>query len=189
MNTKKVIAVIGMVVVASVGIAADEVKSLVPVFTSEGTEIAVNAKDGNKIKGWLPKDWVDNSEWAAVSATYSKLADPPKENVIAICIKVEKADEGQLQFTTWTKPTFKKGVKYVVEGWIRSKEKSGIKVGIRQPADPYEFYAEQDIEATAEWKQFTFEFSFTEDKEAFVMFTKQEAGSVDLAGLVVLEKK
>lgn len=186
---KKVIAALGLVAVASISIAAEEAASMLPAFGSEGTEIAVNAKDNNKIKGWLPKDWVDNSEWAAVSATYTKLTDAPKANVTAVSIKVEKVDDGQLQFTSWTKPTFKKGVKYVIEGWIRSKEKAGIKVGIRQPEEPYEFYAEQSLEGTEEWKQFTFEFSLNEDKEAFVMFYKQETGTVDLAGLVVREKK
>ena len=183
------IAVIGMAVVTSVGFAADDVKSLVPVFSAEGSDIDVKAKDGNKIKGWLPKDWVDNSEWAAVSAVYSKLPDPPKENVVAIRIKVDKADEGQLQLTTWTKASFKKGVKYVVEGSIRSKESSGIKVGVRQSGDPYEMYADQTLDATPDWKPFTFEFSLTEDKDAILMFQKTETGSVDLAAPVIHEKK
>jgi hypothetical protein len=164
-------------------------ESLLPVFGPGGAEFTIKAKDDNKTKGWLPKDWVDNSEWAAVSATYSKLTDPPKEGVAAVRIKVEKVDEGQLQLTTWTKPTFKKGVKYVITGWIRSADNSGLKVGVRQPAEPYEFYAEQDLTADKEWKPFTFDFSFSEDKEGFVMFTKQDTGTVDLAGLVVSEKK
>ena len=163
--------------------------SLLPAFGSGGTEFTVKAKNENKTKGWLPKDWVDNTEWAAVSATYSKLADGPKEGVTAVRIKVEKVDEGQLQLTTWTKPVFKKDVKYTVTGWIRSAENSGIKAGVRQVGEPYEFYAEQDLTAEKEWKPFTFEFTFTEDKEAFVMFTKQDTGTVDLAGLVVSEKK
>ncbi len=172
---------------ASTAFTADE--SLLPAFGSAGAEFSVKAKDNNTTKGWLPKDWVDNSEWAAVSATYSKLTDGPKEGVAAVRIKIEKVDEGQLQLTSWTKPVFKKGVKYALTGWIRSAESSGIKAGIRQPGEPYEFYAEQDLTADKEWKPFTFEFSFTEDKEAFVMFTKQDTGTVDLAGLVVSEKK
>ena len=172
---------------ACAGFADDQ--SLLPVFGSAGAEFTVKAKDGNTTKGWLPKDWVDNSEWAPVSATYTKLNDPPKEGVTAVRIKVEKVDEGQLQLTSWTKPVFKKGVKYVIAGWIRSAENAGIKIGVRQPAEPYEFYAEQDLTAVSEWKPFTFDFSFAEDREAFVMFTKQETGTVDLAGLTVREKK
>ena len=60
---------------------------------------------------------------------------------------------------------------------------------MRQPGEPYEWYAEQDISAGSEWKPFTFDFSFGEDKEAFVIFTKQDTGTVDLAGLEVREKK
>ena len=164
-------------------------QGLLPVFGSAGAEFTVKAKDGNATKGWLPKDWVDNSEWAPVSATYTKLNDPPKEGVTAVRIKVEKVDEGQLQLTSWTKPVFKKGVKYVITGWIRSAESAGIKIGVRQVGEPYEFYAEQDLTAVSEWKPFTFDFSFTEDREAFVMFTKQETGTVDLAGIAVREKK
>src|SRR2546425_12743650 len=101
-----------LIAFAFAGFAAEEAQSLLPAFGPAGAEFTVNAKDGNKTKGWLPKDWVDNTEWAAVSATYTKLNDPPKEGVTAVRIKVEKVDEGQLQLTSWTKPNFKTGVKY-----------------------------------------------------------------------------
>lgn len=175
---------------AALPLTAQETKSLVPVFGTEGKEHTLKAKDSHKITGWLPKDWVDNSEWAAVTITYSKLPDPPKEGVGAIRIHVAKVDEGQMQLTTWAgKLTYKKGVKYVVEGWVRSKDRAELKVGIRQQGDPYEFYAEQDLATTPEWKRFTFNVAFTEDKEGVVMFTKPEVGTVDLAGVVVSEKK
>ena len=189
MNMRRFLSTVAIAAFAATTLAAEEVQSLLPPFGPDGAPVATNAKDGNKLSGWLPKDWVDNTEWAAVSATYSKLADPPKEGVTAIGIKVTKVDEGQLQLTSWTKPTFKKNVKYAVEGWIRSKESAGLKAGIRQTGEPYEFYAEQALEATPEWKRFSFAFSLTEDKEAFVMFTKQETGAVDLAGVVVREQK
>jgi hypothetical protein len=175
---------------ASVAAFAQETKSLVPTFGIEGREFDLKAKDGHKIKGWLPKDWVDNSEWAAVTINYSKLADPPKEGVGAVRIQVAKVDEGQMQLTSWAgKLTFKKGAKYVVEGWVRSKDRADFKVGIRQPGDPYEFYSEQELSTTPEWKTFKFNVSFSDDKEAVVMFTKPEAGTVDLAGVTVREQK
>ena len=87
------------------------------------------------------------------------------------------------------KLTFKKGAKYVVEGWVRSKDRADFKVGIRQPGDPYEFYSEQELSTTTEWKTFKFNVSFSDDKEAVVMFTKPEAGTVDLAGVTVREQK
>lgn len=189
MNLKQLLLSLAAAALASTVLAADGVKSLLPAFGPEGAEVSVAAQNGNKCSGWLPKEWVDNTEWASVSATYSKLSDPPKEGVTAVGIHVTKVEEGQLQLTSWTKPTFKKDVKYAVEGWIRSKDSSGIKVMIRQPGEPYESFAEQDLAASAEWKPFSFPFSFTEDKDAFVMFTKAETGAVDLAGLVVREQK
>jgi hypothetical protein len=131
MKLKLFVFAIASVVIASVCPAADETKSLLPAFGPDGQEITTKTKDDNKVTGWVPKDWVDNSEWAPVAATYTKLSDPPKEGVTAIRIKVEKVSDGQLQFTSWTTPKFKKGVKYVVEGCIRGKDAS-IKVGIRQ---------------------------------------------------------
>jgi hypothetical protein len=189
MRLNKFSSVIAIAALATSILAADEIKSMLPAFGPEGADFTTNAKDGNKITGWAPTQWTDNSEWAAVSATYTKLSDPPKEGLTGVGIKITKVDEGQMQFTSWTKPTFKKDMKYVVEGWIRSKENSGIKIGIRQPGEPYEFFAEQDLSTTAEWKQFSFPFSFTEDKDAFVMFTKADAGAVDLAGITVHEQK
>ncbi len=169
--------------------SADEPKSLLPAFGPDGKEFNSKGKGGHTLRGWLPKDWVDNSDWAAVNASYLRLSDPPKEGVTAIRINVEKVDDGQLQLTSWTKPKFQKGVKYVIEGWVRSKENSGITLGARQPDEPYEFYTEQALETGSEWKRFAFEFTLSESKEAFVMFYKQDAGTVDLAGIVVREKK
>jgi hypothetical protein len=189
MNTRLFFAVAAACVSTLTAFSADELKSLMPAFGPDGKEFTATGKDDHKLKGWLPKDWVDNSDWAAVNATYTKLSDPPKEGITAIRIAVEKVDEGQLQFTSWTKPKFKKDVKYVIEGWIRSKENTGITVGARQPGEPYEFYAEQALETGPEWKRFTFEFSLTEDREAFVMFYKQDTGTVDLGGIVVRERK
>lgn len=187
MSLRTILATAASIVLGFTAFAAEE--SLLPAFGPAGVEFTVNAKDGNKATGWLPKDWVDNTEWAAVSATYSKLNDPPKEGVTAVRIKVEKVEEGQLQLTSWTRPKFKKGVKYVISGWIRSPDSSHIKIGVRQTEDPWELFAEQDVSAASEWKPFTFEFSFNEDKEAHVMFIKQETGTVDLAGLGVRETK
>lgn len=178
-----------LIVSAVASFAAEQTASLLPAFGPEGAAFTISAKAGNKTTGWLPKGWVDNSEWAAVSATYTKLDDPPKEGMAAVRIKVEKVDEGQLQLTSWTKPTFKKNVKYVVTGWIRSPNNTGVKIGVRQTGEPYEFYAEEDLSASSEWKPFTVDFSLTEDKEAFVMFVKQESGTIDLAGIAVREKK
>ena len=180
--------VLGLLAVALTATAA-ETKSLVPAFGTTGVEHTLKAKDGHKITGWLPTDWVDNSEWAAITITYTKLTDAPAAGVGAVRIQVVKADDGQMQLTSWAgKLKFKAGGKYLVEGWVRSKDAAGLKVGIRQQGDPYEFFAEQDLSTTPEWKRFTFNFSFTEEKEGVVMFTKPEVGTVDLAGVAVTEK-
>jgi hypothetical protein len=142
------------------------------------------------VKGWLPTEWKDNSEWAPVSATYEKLADSPDKTAGAVRIKVEKVDEGgQLQLTTYQGiQKYKKGTHYLVTGWVRSPGGLAVNVGARQMADPYEFYHEQELATGKEWKRFEFAFTPTMDISAFIMFVVREAGTVDLAGVAVQEK-
>lgn len=169
---------------------ADVPKSLLPTFGDEGKEFTTKAKDGNVVKGWLPTDWTDNSEWAPVSATYTKLTDSPDKAAGAVRIKVEKVEEGgQLQLTTYQGvQKYKKGTKYVVSGWIRSADHTSVKVGARQMNEPYEFYHEEDLAPTSEWKRFEFAFTPVMDIEAFLMFIVHDPGTVDLAGVAVEEK-
>jgi hypothetical protein len=170
--------------------AADAPKSLVPAFGTEGAEFSTKAKDGNMIKGWLPAGWNDNTEWAAVSATYSKLTDAPEKGVGALRVKIEKVDEGQLQLTTYSgKRKYLKGKRYVVSGWVRSADRITVNLGARQVNDPYEFYHEQELTTEKEWKKFEFAFTPSMEFEAFLMFVVRETGTVDLAGVVVEEKE
>ena len=171
-------------------VMADVPKSLLPAFGDEGKEFTVKAKDGNTVKGWLPTDWTDNSDWAPVTATYTKLTDSPDKAAGAVRIKIEKVEEGgQLQLTTYQgNQKYKKGTKYLVSGWVRSADHTGIHVGVRQQGEPYEFYHENDLATGPEWKRFEFTFTPAMDFEAFLMFIVRDAGSVDLAGVAVEEK-
>lgn len=173
----------------SAPVLADAPKSLLPAFGTEGAEFTAKGQSGHVTKGWLPTDWKDNSEWAQVDATYSKLTDSPDKAAGAVRIKVEKVDDGQLQLTTFQgSQKYAKGKHYVVTGWVRSAEKTGVKVGARQKGEPYEFYHEEELTTGPEWKKFEFAFTPAMDLEAFVMFIVREAGTVDLAGLSVAEK-
>ncbi|EDY16046.1 hypothetical protein CfE428DRAFT_6440 [Chthoniobacter flavus Ellin428] len=169
---------------------ADAPKSLLPAFGEEGKEFSVKAKDGNVVHGWLPNDWTDNSDWAPVSATYTKLPDSPDKAAGAVRIKVEKVEEGgQLQLTTYQgNQKYKKGTKYVLSGWIRSAEHTSVKVGTRQMSEPYEFYHEEDLAPESEWKHFEFAFTPMMDFQAFMMFIVHDPGTVDLAGIALEEK-
>jgi hypothetical protein len=165
-------------------------KSLLPPFGNEGAEFTTKAKDGNTVKGWLPNDWKDNTEWAPVTATYTKLSDSPDKNAAAVRIKTEKVEEGgQLQLTTYGGiQKYKKGTKYLVTGWVRSSSSTSANVGVRQMSEPYEFYHEQELPAGPEWKKFEFSFTPSMDLQAFLMFIVRDVGTVDLAGLAVEEK-
>lgn len=165
-------------------------QSLLPAFGTDGVEFTVKARGEHTVKGWLPKGWVDNTDWAPVTATYTKLTDSPDAAAGAVRIKVEQVDEGgQLQFTTYGgNQKYKRGSKYVVSGWVRSPQQAVIKVGVRQIPEPYEFYFENDLTAESEWKRFEFPFSPGVDFEAFIMFVVQNPGTVDLAGVTVEEK-
>jgi hypothetical protein len=173
----------------STPILAQAPKSVLPAFGTEGTDFTVKAQNSHVVKGWLPKDWSDNTEWAAVTATYTKLADSPDKAAGAVRIKVEKMDEGQLQLTTYQGiQKYKKGAKYVVTGWVRSADQTGVKLGVRQKGEPYEFYHEQELTTGAEWKKFEFTFTPSMEVEAFLMFVVSQTGTVDLAGVAVEEK-
>ncbi len=165
-------------------------KSLLPAFGNDGAEFTTKAQGSHVTKGWLPTEWKDNSEWAPVSATYTKLADSPDKAVGAVRIKVEKVDEGgQLQLTTYGgNQKYKQGTRYVATGWVRSPDRLSVNVGTRQMAEPYEFYHEQELTTGAEWTKFEFAFTPTMDFSAFLMFVVREVGTVDLAGVVVEEK-
>src|SRR5688500_16721540 len=75
-------------------VAADAPKSLLPAFGTDGADFTTNAANGHIVHGWLPAKWTDNSEWAPVSASYTKLTDSPDKATAAVRIKVEKIDEG-----------------------------------------------------------------------------------------------
>ena len=162
-------------------------KSLLPPFGNEGAEFKTKAQGSHVTKGWLPNEWQDNSEWAPVTATYSKLTDSPDKSAGAVRIKVEKVEEGgQLQLTTYGgNQKYKKGSRYAVTGWVRSPDRLSVNVGARQTAEPYEFYHEQELTTGAEWKRFEFTFTPTKDFDAFIMFVVRDPGTVDLAGVVM----
>jgi hypothetical protein len=164
-------------------------KSLLPAFGTAGADFTVKGQNNHVVKGWLPTDWKDNTEWAQVDATYSKLEDSPDKAAGAVRIKVEKVDDGQLQLTSYQGiQKYKKGAKYVVTGWVRSPDRIEMKVGVRQKGDPYEFYHEQNLGPGTEWKKFEFTFTPSMELEAFLMFVVTEVGSVDLAGVSIEEK-
>jgi hypothetical protein len=170
-------------------LGAQAPKSLLPAFGNDGAEFTVKGKDGHATQGWLPKEWVDNSEWAAVNATYTKLTDSPDKGAAAVRIKIDKVDDGQLQLTTYGgNQKYKKGTKYVVSGWVRSADHTGVKIGARQITEPYEFYHDDDLSTGPEWKRFEFAFTPAMDFQAFIMFIIRDAGTVDLAGLALEEK-
>lgn len=168
--------------------AQEKAASLLPVFGEAGRAFTEKAQGGKEIKGWLPNGWDDNSAWATLGATYTKLKDSPKEGITAVRIEVKDVGEGQLQLTSYSgKRVFKKGVKHAVEGWLRGG--GDFRVGVRQPGEPYEFFTEQDLSGGKEWKPFKFEFTLDADREGFIMFVMPSAGTVDLAGVTVREVK
>ncbi|MFM8468899.1 MAG: hypothetical protein ACKODH_02850 [Limisphaerales bacterium] len=184
----KIPTLFSLLLTALAAFAQEKPASLLPAFSGEGRDFTAKAQGGKAIKGWLPTGWDDNSDWATLAATYTKLKDGPKEGVTAVRIELKDLGEGQLQLTSFSgKRVYKKGVKHAVEGWLRGS--GDFRVGARQPGEPYEFFAEQDLSGGKEWKAFKFQFSFDSDKEAFIMFVMPGQGAIDLAGVTVNEVK
>jgi len=170
--------------------SADAPKSLAPAFGTDGAEFSIKSRDGNTVRGWLPKDWNDNTEWAPVTATYTKLTDSPDKDAGAVRIKTEKVEEGgQLQLTTYQGiQKYKKGTSYVVTGWVRSADRTGITVGIRANKEPYDFFHQMDLPTDGDWKKFEFAFTPSSEIEGLLMFVVRDVGSVDLAGVALVQK-
>jgi hypothetical protein len=162
--------------------------SLVPVFALEGTEFTTKAQNDNVVHGWLPKGWDDNSEWAPISATYTKLTDSPDNELAAVRIKIDKMAEGQLQLTSYDgNRVYTKGKSYRVSGWARSGGHLAISVLVRQLEDPYELHAEQEFDTDLAWKPFELKFTPDKDFKAIIMLAVKNIGTVDVAGIVVTE--
>jgi hypothetical protein len=164
--------------------------SKLPVFSTAGYQFNRASKDDHLVKGWLPKNWVDNSKWAAVNATYTKLEDPPEKGVGAVRIEAKNVDSGQLQLTTFEgNNQYFKGTKYTVTGWVRGTMNTTVKVGFRDEGEPKGFFEEMFLTGTEAWRPFELVFVPEKDCDALVMVVMREPGSIDLAGLVVTEKK
>ena len=163
--------------------------SLLPPFGAEGKEFTSKAQNNHVVQGWLPKDWDDNTEWAPITATYSKLDDSPDPGSTALRIDLEKMDDGQLQLTSYAgERLYEHGKTYRIMGWLRSSNQVAVAVAVRQSADPYERYYEQELMADGTWKQFNFDFTPQKDIKAIIMFMVKNVGTLDLAGVIVTDK-
>jgi hypothetical protein len=162
---------------------------LLPAFGPEGHDFTTKAQSNHVVHGWLPTAWDDNTEWAPITATYSKLDDSPDPAATAVRINLEKMDDGQLQLTSYSgERTYEHGKSYRVSGWVRSVNQTAITIGARQGGDPYEMYFEQDFPTEGTWKPFAFDFAPTKDIKAIIMFEVKNVGVVDLAGVTVTDQ-
>jgi hypothetical protein len=168
---------------------AEQLESLLPPFAGKGYDFKKESKDDHHISGWLPVKWCDNSKWAAVNATFTKLGDSPDKDQAAVRIEVKNVDDGQLQLTCFEgNSEYKKGATYIVSGWARSERFTRFLVGAREEDDPHDFYKQIEVPTGAQWKKFQFEWTPEMDCTAWMMFVIKEAGTVDVAGITVTEK-
>jgi hypothetical protein len=175
---------------AIVAFAAEPPKSLLPVFGTKGWTLQGKGMPGYDIRGWLPKDWIDNSSWAPVSVVYTQLDDAPAADIGAVRVEVTKRHSHHAQMTTKDSARpYKKDTTYVLSGWIRGPEDADVYAGFRENDEPHHYYAGQNLSATAEWKRFTVEWTPEMDTTAWVMFSFHKVGTVDLAGITLEEKK
>lgn len=169
---------------------AEPPKSLLPIFGTKGWTMQGKGMQGYDIRGWLPKDWIDNSSWAPVSAVYTQLDDAPEKEIGAVRVEVTKLHSHHLQMTTKSgAQPYKKDTTYVLAGWIRGPQDADVYAGFRENDEPHHYYAGQNLAATAEWQRFTVEWTPEADVTAWVMFSFHKVGAVDLAGITLEEKK
>ncbi len=152
------------------------------VFGPAGTEVTSINKENNISKGWLPNGWSDFNAALPIGVTYEKLNDPPP-NLTAIRINASSSSRGMAQIKG---PRFvaKHGGKYVVEGWVRSANKTDLVVSVRQIVEPFQKYQEQVQKTGAEWSRFQIRLNPTQDYGAELVLS-QSGGPLDIAGVVV----
>jgi hypothetical protein len=169
--------------------SAEPATGLVPAFGSEGREFKQKAQPGHDIHGWLPKGWEDNSSWAKVSATYTKLDDSPEKDATAVRIEFTKRDAHHVQFRPQKGPlTFTKGTTYRVSGWARSAEPSKINVGFRDADAAGGYFDQDDIYTGKKWARFSFDWTPEQDCKGWLLIVVQDPGTFDVAG-ITLEAK
>jgi hypothetical protein len=189
LNLKFLALLCGALACAAASVNAEGPESLLPPFAGKGYVFSKTAKKDHHIEGWLPVKWVDNSTWAAVNATYEQVQDSPAPGAAAVRVKIERIDDGHVQMTTFDgHSAYKKGVKYVISGWARSEHATPFWIGARQDEEPREFYDHLDIEPGPDWKKFEFVFTPEMDCTARIIFMMQHTGTVDLAGISVVER-
>ncbi|HEY3899996.1 MAG TPA: hypothetical protein VGM54_15415 [Chthoniobacter sp.] len=168
---------------------AEQLESLLPPFAGKGYDFKKESKDDHHISGWLPVKWCDNSKWAAVNATFTKLDDSPDKDQAAVRIEVKNVDDGQLQLTSFEgNSEYKKGATYLVTGWVRSERFTQLLVGAREEDDPHDFYKQIEVPTGARWSKFKLEWTPEMDCVAWIMFVIKAPGTVDVAGITVTEK-
>jgi len=169
--------------------SAEPATSLVAAFGSEGREFTQKAQPGHDIHGWLPKGWEDNSSWAKVSATYTKLNDSPEKDAAAVRIEFTKRDSHHVQFRPQKGPLpFKKGATYRVTGWARSAEPAKINVGFHDADATAGYFDQEDIATGSQWARFSFDWTPDQDCKGWLLIVVQDPGTVDVAG-IALEAK
>jgi hypothetical protein len=168
---------------------SEPLTSLMPVFGVEGAEFTHPTQKGQAVSGWLPTGWVDNSEWAAIAATYEKLDDFPDDAFGAVRIKLKELEaDAELQVTSYEgERTLAKGKPYRVFGWVRSPESHQVAVTLRQLNEPYQQYARIDIPTSKRWAPFELNFQPDRDLKAIVVVGMQEVGTLDLASVTLVQ--
>lgn len=124
-------------------------------FEGDWQDIDIAAKDGGRIQGQIPAGWRDNSNWAAVSATYS--CDRQMPNSGDACLKVTAAqvNSGNVQLAAQTLTLTEPGV-YRVSIHLRSERAGALRLQLRQEAAPYAAYGGMLVMPTREWAKYDF---------------------------------
>jgi hypothetical protein len=122
-------------------------------FETDWQDLDLASKDGGRIHGQMPDGWFDNSNWAAVSAHYSRDEQRPNSGEACMKVSATQVNSGNLQLVSGPY-TFNEAGIYRLSVYLRSEGHAALTLQLRQYSAPYRGYGSVLAMPTAEWTKY-----------------------------------
>jgi hypothetical protein len=122
----------------------------------------------NKINGDVALNWIDNSDWADVTVTYSQDNNHPHSGSAAQMVNVQSVVSGAVQLVQPVVVIPK--LNYTMTAWLRGQPGATVNVVIRNANSPYNSYGQAQVTLTSNWQQVTVKGKVQDNGQVYLMF-------------------